>query len=313
VQLVACERCHAQFEVSTITETRFRCPCGATVWNRVPAPVDAPIQRCASCGAAVPATATTCDYCTSPIVRDKRELTLICPECFARCAANARYCGHCGVEFRPQSFAGAASALSCPACETAELRNRSIAAVAVHECPECNGLWVPAASFDLLVERARSLPETARPSQGLRTSGRHGTGALDGNNGGEGGNGGDEGEVVYRRCPVCRSPMLRKNFGHASGVIVDWCGPHGTWLDADELERIAAFIRSGGLERALAARAAEQAATHASSNHLVVPGTPGTSEPRLIFFEHLMNEQRRADAQRPITLVDLLREFLKRS
>jgi hypothetical protein len=99
VQLVACERCHAQFEVSTVAETKFRCHCGATVWNRAHAPIDAPIQRCASCGAAVPAAAKTCDYCTSAIVRDPRQLTLICPECFARCAGNARYCGHCGIEF----------------------------------------------------------------------------------------------------------------------------------------------------------------------------------------------------------------------
>jgi hypothetical protein len=42
--------------------------------------------------------------------------------------------------------------------------------------------------------------------------------------------------------------MQRKNFARRSGVIVDWCGKHGTWLDADELEDIASFILSGGLE-----------------------------------------------------------------
>jgi hypothetical protein len=41
--------------------------------------------------------------------------------------------------------------------------------------------------------------------------------------------------------------MQRKNFGKRSGVIVDWCGAHGTWLDKDELEQIAAFIAEGGL------------------------------------------------------------------
>jgi hypothetical protein len=42
--------------------------------------------------------------------------------------------------------------------------------------------------------------------------------------------------------------MVRKNFGHTSGVIVDWCGAHGTWFDADELERVAAFVAAGGLK-----------------------------------------------------------------
>jgi len=43
--------------------------------------------------------------------------------------------------------------------------------------------------------------------------------------------------------------MQRKNFARRSGVIVDWCGRHGTWLDADEVEDIAAYILAGGLER----------------------------------------------------------------
>jgi hypothetical protein len=44
--------------------------------------------------------------------------------------------------------------------------------------------------------------------------------------------------------------MHRKNFGKRSGVIVDWCGAHGTWFDKDELAQIAAFIAAGGLREA---------------------------------------------------------------
>ena len=39
--------------------------------------------------------------------------------------------------------------------------------------------------------------------------------------------------------------MQRRNFRKASGVIIDRCSAHGTWLDADELEQIAGFILSG--------------------------------------------------------------------
>jgi hypothetical protein len=56
--------------------------------------------------------------------------------------------------------------------------------------------------------------------------------------------------VAYRRCPECGANMLRKNFGKRSGVILDWCGGHGTWLDAHEMEDVAAFVLGGGLERA---------------------------------------------------------------
>jgi hypothetical protein len=40
--------------------------------------------------------------------------------------------------------------------------------------------------------------------------------------------------------------MLRRNFRKSSGVILDVCGEHGSWLDADELEQITGFILSGG-------------------------------------------------------------------
>jgi Zn-finger nucleic acid-binding protein len=40
--------------------------------------------------------------------------------------------------------------------------------------------------------------------------------------------------------------MNRSNYRKSSGVILDVCREHGTWLDADELERIAGFILEGG-------------------------------------------------------------------
>jgi len=44
--------------------------------------------------------------------------------------------------------------------------------------------------------------------------------------------------------------MNRKNFGPASGVVVDVCSRHGTWFDSGELPRVLAFAESGGLARA---------------------------------------------------------------
>jgi Zn-finger nucleic acid-binding protein len=51
--------------------------------------------------------------------------------------------------------------------------------------------------------------------------------------------------IRYRKCPECAAFMHRRNFQKASGVIVDRCSSHGTWLDADELEQIAGFVLSG--------------------------------------------------------------------
>ena len=55
--------------------------------------------------------------------------------------------------------------------------------------------------------------------------------------------------VHYRPCSACGQMMNRKNFGGASGVIVDVCARHGTWFDAGELPQVLAFVKSGGLVR----------------------------------------------------------------
>ena len=50
--------------------------------------------------------------------------------------------------------------------------------------------------------------------------------------------------------------MGRRNFRKRSGVIIDQCHEHGTWLDAHELERIAGFVLSGRADAASRAEAA---------------------------------------------------------
>ena len=56
--------------------------------------------------------------------------------------------------------------------------------------------------------------------------------------------------IVYRDCPVCRAPMQRRNYQKSSGVIVDVCHQHGTWLDSGELKRIYEWVKLGGMHRA---------------------------------------------------------------
>ena len=58
--------------------------------------------------------------------------------------------------------------------------------------------------------------------------------------------------VQYVPCPECETLMNRTNFGRRSGIIVDVCKNHGTWFDADELRRVIAFVKSGGLDKARA-------------------------------------------------------------
>ena len=227
MRLVACGSCHTQFDVTDVGEKEFACRCGETVENRPLEAVEAEIHRCGSCGALVQAEADACTYCGSGIVRDLGRLSLICPECYGRNPDETRYCCVCGVRFEPQPIGADAQELPCPVCGCL-MPPRAVGAVGINECPQCNGLWVPGNRFDALVDRAVDAQRERDPHRLAQDQPRS-----------TGGNPVSHG-VAYRKCPVCEAFMHRRNWMKTSGVVIDRCNEHGTWLDADELEQIAA-------------------------------------------------------------------------
>jgi len=229
VKLVACSHCHAQYDVSQVLAETLHCVCGSEVPNRPPKAVDAVVQRCSGCGALVPPEARDCGFCGAAVVRDFGPASLICPECYARNDDGARFCVACGVGFRPQSIQVDTPARSCPVCAVL-MPGNPIAGLALNECPSCRGVWAPGESFERLVGRAVELQRGAQSPIDPRT--RRGTPSG--------------GRPEYRRCPDCDQLMSRRNYRKSSGVILDVCNDHGTWLDADELEQIAGFLLSGG-------------------------------------------------------------------
>jgi Zn-finger nucleic acid-binding protein len=80
--------------------------------------------------------------------------------------------------------------------------------------------------------------------------------------------------------------MGRRNYRKRSGVIIDQCHEHGTWLDAHELERIAGWVLSGKAARAEQAsirlreereQLAARAATQRVERSTIELGSPGRS------------------------------------
>ncbi|HEY5657987.1 MAG TPA: zinc ribbon domain-containing protein [Myxococcota bacterium] len=235
MQLIACSNCHTQYDVSQVIAESFPCRCGETLENKPLKAVDARIHRCGSCGAQIGAEVKLCDYCGSEIVRDPAKLSLICPECYARNADAARFCTACGVAFRPEPVRVEGHELPCPACG-ALMPASQVAGIGLNECRECNGLWVPGKNFDVLVSRATEARRAAASGEAAAPQPRV-----------QGANPAEQ-RVQYRKCPECDVYMQRRNYRKSSGIIIDVCRTHGTWLDADELERIAGFILSGGRE-----------------------------------------------------------------
>lgn len=251
LKLVACPDCHAQYDVTSVAAERFDCRCGTALENRPLRAVDAKIHRCASCGANVAESAADCDFCGAAIVRGPEPLSLICPECFARNDEVSRFCTACGIAFQPEPVPQADPELVCPGCET-PMKNARVADVAVCECPECHGLWVPGQRFEELVQRATAARRAAAVEPAPRV---------------QGGNPNAQ-PLRYRKCPSCGAFMLRRNFRRSSGVVLDVCRTHGTWLDADEIEQIAGFILSGGQTSATLEDEHQSAAAQAAAARL---------------------------------------------
>ena len=140
--------------------------------------------------------------------------------------AEAEFCEKCGGRRARQA---APSNGRCPGCRAA-MAAVDLGGTPVLECPACDGLWLDAASFErICADRESQAAVLHRRAERLAAA---------------------EHRVSYRPCVGCGTMMNRVNFGQISGVVVDVCRKHGTFLDAGELQRIVAFIQQGGIERA---------------------------------------------------------------
>lgn len=204
--------------------------------------------QCPNCGASVPPDQLRCSYCRSVLSRTA------CSTCFGPIFRGMKYCPACGNRVMRRDLV-VDQKLHCPRCEV-QLLPALIADVRVDECDQCGGLWLDRQAFQEICEKwdVTALPAddgtgvlnpahsaassatnfTTTPAPDLQT----GTPALTKSR-----------ARMYIPCPACGELMLRKNFAGCSGVIIDWCKPHGYWFDRRELQQVVAFIRSGGMAR----------------------------------------------------------------
>ena len=286
MKLVACPKCHAQYDVDGVGDDTISCPCGAKITAKPPTAVDAAVKRCAACGALVADGEETCSYCQAAIARNAAPTGPVCPECYARNPKGARHCTACGVAFLPQPLPRLADPLECPICPGIHLAARSLGELWADECPMCLGLWVPGDMMDRVVDRVRERRRREGPPRG-RMANRERRAAW-------------QAAVAYRHCPVCKGVMQRKNFAHHSGVVVDWCGSHGTWLDTHEMEDIAAFIFEGGLEGAT---------TEANDGSWNLPADPARTAAIMAAEQLLAKEKASSSTPDPRRLFDGRRAF----
>lgn len=180
------------------------------------------VYDCPRCGAPNSELSRRCEYCDAPLASQR------CAECWTMNAPEARHCAQCGSELAPNESISEGSARTCPQCRT-PLDAVSASRRSLLDCARCGGQFVTHMHLRELLEHrdrlGRALTQKLRPENPL------------------------EQPIVYRPCPTCAALMNRKNFGMASGIIVDVCALHGIWFDGGELAGVLRFVASGGLER----------------------------------------------------------------
>jgi len=178
---------------------------------------------CPRCGAPAAPEAPCCAHCGTALA------LVSCPACFGRIFKGARFCSHCGAEAARREDQGApGSTHACPRCRQA-LARIAVGKTTLEECPGCGGLWSDRAALErMLTDAEAQAAVQGRPAGATLVPSAQ----------------------RYVPCPECARLMNRVNFARCSGVIVDVCRQHGTWLDRDELQRIVGFVRQGGLTQA---------------------------------------------------------------
>jgi len=175
--------------------------------------------RCPNCGGTTSEHSHRCDYCRAPVA------TVRCGYCYHMNIPDALHCSGCGGALGLEP-AGNSDYLRCPSCKV-DFDVFDGHPGKLRDCGQCGGQFVDHVLLKSLLERREAYgmaaPRPVRKWNPLTDP------------------------VRYLPCPVCRSPMGRKNFGGSSGVVIDVCPPHGFWFDRGELPRILAFVESGGL------------------------------------------------------------------
>ncbi len=238
--IIVCTRCkrHIDSGAASPGET-IRCPCGLTIL--VPAgPTEAGKINCPACGAPVDPIAGRCSFC------DTRLATGLCPNCFGATFAGVAYCPHCGEALAGRLIVhGSQTQHACPRCKDQLLQVEVVGSNPLERCAQCEGMWVDRETLEKIYrdrDQAVAITQMTAPRPKAVNQDKTATAANQ-----------FKDKVPtqgYIRCPMCNTIMNRQNFGRYSGVVVDICREHGTWFDADELNRILTFISDGGLQKA---------------------------------------------------------------
>ncbi len=121
---------------------------------------------------------------------------------------------------------------SCPRCDEF-LEQQDFDGTATLACPSCRGTFFPSLGLETVLNKLRASCDPVDMDSVLKEFKGRFTREL-------------PTAVRYKDCPVCATVMMRRNYANVSGVIVDHCSDHGTWVDEHAFAGLADFICRGG-------------------------------------------------------------------
>lgn len=157
---------------------------------------------------------------------------MLCPHCRKRTSSLALKCAHCSCEVTQARTEGARTPIRCPCCESA-VDVLWLGELEVDRCRACSGIWLDAGELKAF----RALADDAGMQEGVRA-------ALE-----EMRKPAPRSTKTYLPCPVCLTPMSRRNYADVYSLTLDHCRTHGTWLDHDDAVRLFELVASGDDER----------------------------------------------------------------
>ncbi len=141
-----------------------------------------------------------------------------CPVCKAGRGATKKHPGAAGP--------------SCPRCEES-LEQQDWEGTSTMTCGSCRGTFFPDRGLEAVLNKLRASCDPVDMDSVLKDFKDRFTRQL-------------PTAVRYKGCPVCSTVMMRRNYATVSGVIVDYCGDHGMWVDEHAFAALADFICRGG-------------------------------------------------------------------
>ena len=163
-----------------------------------------------------------------------------CRHCGAPADRDQRHCGYCNSRVEQDLHGALAYGTAqptedrhCPDCdkplETVNIKSDST--FYIERCVDCHGLFFDPGELEALMESSVTNVHHADKEKLAKI---HAEKYV------------SQKGFKYRKCPVCKVIMNRKNFAAQAGVVIDECRQHGYWLDAGELQHLMEWRKAGG-------------------------------------------------------------------